>query len=45
MLLGTLVASVLGNILTGERIMRTGRYYNMDLWVKSFSSAPSFKQY
>ena len=31
MLLGTLVASVLGNILIGERVMRAGIYYNMDL--------------
>ena len=31
MLLATLVASVLGNILIGERVMRSGIYYNMDL--------------
>ena len=42
MLLGTLGASVLGNMLTGKVVMRAERgYSNMD---KIFSSAPSFKQ-
>ena len=31
MLLGTLVASVLGNILIWERVTRAGISYNMDL--------------
>ena len=37
MLLGTLGASMLGNILTGKGVVRTGRgYNNMDHLDKSF---------
>ena len=53
MLLGTLSASILGNMLTGKgitrarkRIMRAGRgYNNMDHMDKMLVSASSFKQY
>ena len=45
-LLETLGASMLGNMLTGKSVVRTGiEFNNMDRMDKSFISAPFFNQY
>ena len=46
MLLGTLGAPLLGNMLTRKGVMSAEiKYNNMDHMKKICSSAPSFKQY
>ena len=46
MLLGSLGASMLRNMLSGKRVMRVDADTKLWItWTKSFSSARSFKQY